>query len=66
MNGHLKKPPDEQSVFLTIENANTYRSAYRHIGPESEAISFGQWQALAANEWTEVPCGGFRIVVTNC
>ena len=66
MNGHLKKPPDEQSVFLTIENAKTYRSAYRHIGPESEAISVGQWQALAANEWNEVPCGGFRIVVTNC
>ena len=55
----------ESSKGLSIECSVVYRSSYRHTG-SSGALTSSEYGTLTPNEWNEVPCGGFRIVVTNC
>jgi formylglycine-generating enzyme required for sulfatase activity len=58
---------DEEEInFLNIENSNAYRSSYRHYCARNNSITSQEYETLTPGGWSEVPCGGFRIVVTNC
>lgn len=45
---------------LTIENQKVYMSSYRHVGRGPEISR--EHNKLTPNEWSDSPCGGFRLV----
>jgi len=66
----IGRQPEMKKVYLTVENQRVYRSSYRHVGvssysPFKGAIVSTEYDRLMPREWSRIPCGGFRIVVTN-
>jgi formylglycine-generating enzyme required for sulfatase activity len=57
---------DEQ--YLTVESQKVYSSSYRHIstGSQPGLILSVEHNPVAPSEWNNIPCGGFRVVVSTC
>lgn len=53
-------------LCVSIENSFVLRSSYRHYGlPHIPLVSL-EYGTLLSGAWSEIPCGGFRVVACSC